>query len=116
MVVCKLCVQAVCGRVQAMCAGCVWIFVILYIFYFLNCCVKFSWMFNKHNYSHKTGISFVCEQVAAIVFFLITSFPGNGVHETIPNGKQPQDVPQLSDLTWELPLALALISLGGYNR
>ena len=51
-------------------------------------------------------------QVAAILFFLLTSFPGNGVKETIPKGKQPTQAPQLSDLTWELPLALTLISLG----
>ncbi|XP_076443597.1 chitin synthase chs-2-like [Babylonia areolata] len=55
-------------------------------------------------------------QVAAIIFFLVTPFPDDSIRETIPAGRVPSDVPHLSELTWELPLAVVLISLGWWEN
>ncbi|KAL8582281.1 hypothetical protein ACOMHN_037038 [Nucella lapillus] len=55
-------------------------------------------------------------QVAAIVFFLVTPFSDDGIRETIPAGKEPRDIPHLSELIWELPVSLVLISLSSWEN
>nr|KAG5697370.1 hypothetical protein BaRGS_004096 [Batillaria attramentaria] len=57
-------------------------------------------------------------QVAAIPFFLMTKYPAEGVHSTVPVkvGQSLKSESQLPDLCWELPVALVLVSLGWWEN
>ncbi|PVD20012.1 hypothetical protein C0Q70_20506 [Pomacea canaliculata] len=56
-------------------------------------------------------------QVAAIGFFLLTTFPAKGIHSTLPSKDvQITELQQLPSLVWELPLALVLTSLGWWEN